>query len=186
MAILVVAAVAVVAGLARGGTIGNLATLNIRWRGIIIAGFLLQVLAFSEFWQQRADLYALTSAVYLLSLILLLVALAANLRLPGLRLIALGFFSNVLVIALNGGYMPSGSEARALAGRTPLEPGQVASNSIGMGMDTRLALLGDIFALPWPAFLRNVYSVGDVLIAVGAFYLIYTAVRTPGAVKDHP
>lgn len=179
MFILVVVLVALAVGLARGGKFANLAGLHIRWRAMIIAGFLLQVLIFSDVWQKRADLNSLTSAVYVLSLALLQIALVANLRLPGLKLITLGFFSNVLVIALNGGYMPSAPDARALAGRVPLQPGQVVSNSIGMGADTRLFFLGDIFALPWPSFLRNVFSIGDVLIALGAFYLIVSAMSSP-------
>ncbi len=178
MFILVVVLIAIAVGVARGGKITNLAGLNIRWRGMIIAGFLLQVLIFTEFWQQRADLNSLTAAAYLLSLALLLTALVANRHLPGLNLISFGFFSNVLVIALNGGHMPSAPDARALAGRIPLEPGQVVSNSIGMGADTPLFFLGDVWALPWPGFLRNVFSVGDVLIAVGAFYLIVSAMAS--------
>jgi hypothetical protein len=39
--------------------------------------------------------------------------------------------------------------------------------------DPRLAFLGDVFAIPrgWP--LANVFSVGDVLIAVGAVVAVH-------------
>jgi hypothetical protein len=89
--------------------------------------------------------------------------------------IALGFGLNFLVIARNGGYMPASAEARAFAGLTPLAPGQIDNNSIGMGADTHLPFLSDIFAIPSLLPFANVFSIGDVLIALGAGYLIQKA-----------
>jgi hypothetical protein len=83
------------------------------------------------------------------------------------------------VIALNGGYMPSDNTARLIAGRPPLEPGQTMSNSVGVGPDTRLAFLSDIFAIPNVLLFSNVFSIGDVLIAVGAFLLIQKSMVNP-------
>jgi hypothetical protein len=55
--------------------------------------------------------------------------------------------------------------------------------------NARLAWLGDVFAIPdgWP--LRNVFSVGDVIIVVGVAYFAHTwcrqsVVRVEGAPAD--
>ncbi len=181
MFILLILGASLLLALVRGGRPGRLALLQIRWRGVILAGFLIQVLAFSEFWQAQSDLRATTPFLYLLSLTLLLAALAANIRLPGFALITVGFCLNLLVIALNGGYMPSSESARALAGLAHLEAGQVTSNSVAIGPETRLAFLGDIWAIPRGFLFPNVFSIGDVVIAVGAFYLIQRALLPPAA-----
>ncbi len=175
MFILVILAVSLMLALFRGGRLDELALLPLRWRGVILTGFLIQVLVFSDFWQAQGELRAVTHLAYLLSLSLLLAALLANFRVSGLPLITLGFCLNFIVIAWNGGFMPSAAGARAVAGLSPLEPGQVANNSIGMGPGTYLNFLGDVFAIPRWLIFPNVFSIGDVLIAFGAFYLIQRA-----------
>jgi lipoprotein signal peptidase len=64
------------------------------------------------------------------------------------------------------------------AGLSVLLPGQVSSNSIGMGSSTVLFFLCDIFALPKGSIFSNIFSVGDVLIAVGAVILTQKALFT--------
>jgi hypothetical protein len=49
--------------------------------------------------------------------------------------------------------------------------------------DTRLAFLGDIFALPESMPMSNVYSIGDIFIAVGAGA---TTARTMHLKPDEP
>ena len=171
MIILVVLALSIVVAFWRGGRFGNLAHLNLRWRGVILAGFLIQVLIFSSFWQDRAETYALTNWGYILSLLVLLVALVYNYRLPGMTVITLGFFLNFVAIALNGGYMPASPMAMQAAGRVVLLPGQMSSNSIGMGPQTILFFLGDVLAIPQGFIFPNVFSIGDIVIAIGAVIL---------------
>jgi hypothetical protein len=90
--------------------------------------------------------------------------LAANRRVPGLPLVALGAALNLLVIAANGGVMPAAPAALAAAGLPVTQPGFQNSTALP---EPRLAFLGDVFAIPasWP--LSNVFSVGDVLIGAG-------------------
>ena len=175
MIILVVLVLAIALALLRGGRLANLAALNIRWRGVIILGFLVQVLIFSSFWQERSETRSLTQFAYIVSLCLLSAALAVNYRIPGMKLIAFGFFLNFIAIAANGGYMPASLPALESAGLPLAQPGQVYSNSIGMSPDARLPFLGDIFAIPKEFIFSNVFSVGDVLIALGAVWLIQKA-----------
>jgi Family of unknown function (DUF5317) len=92
------------------------------------------------------------------------VFLAANWRVPGMVLTALGAALNLLAILANGGVMPASPAALAAAGLPAAEPGFRNSSVVD---DPRLAFLGDVFAIPasWP--LSNVFSVGDLLIGVG-------------------
>jgi Family of unknown function (DUF5317) len=92
------------------------------------------------------------------------VFLAANRRIPGMALTALGAALNLLAITANGGVMPASPTALAAAGLPAGEPGFQSSTAVD---DPQLAFLGDVFAIPasWP--LSNVFSVGDVLIGAG-------------------
>jgi hypothetical protein len=92
------------------------------------------------------------------------VFLAANWRVPGIPVAALGAALNLLAIAANGGVMPASPAALERAGMGAGDPGFQSSAAVA---DPRLAFLGDVFAVPasWP--LSNVFSVGDVLIAAG-------------------
>lgn len=98
--------------------------------------------------------------------------LAANTQIAGLWIIVLGGALNFIAIVANGGVMPADPDAFATAGLIT-QPGEFA-NSTSLP-DPQLTFLGDIFAVPksWP--LHNVYSIGDVLIAVGACVLIHRA-----------
>jgi hypothetical protein len=103
------------------------------------------------------------------------VFLVANRRLPGIPLVALGGALNLLVIVLNGGVMPASPSALAAAGLPVHPPG--FHNSAVLARP-RLAFLGDIFAIPasWP--LSNVFSVGDVLIALGVAWALHRLCRS--------
>ena len=83
----------------------------------------------------------------------------------GLAVLALGWASNVLVISANGG-MPLSSVAYRASG----QPGVPDAGHGGFyritvaDEETHLRFLGDV--LPVPA-LRNVFSPGDLLLALG-------------------
>jgi hypothetical protein len=172
MFIFLILIAAILLALLRGGNLLRMADLEIRWKILILGGFLLQVVVFSNFWQANDVLKNLAPPAYLLSLFLLMIALAKNYRVPGMIFLGLGFLSNSITIALNGGFMPASPFALEAAGMPPLAPGQTSNNSIGMGPNTVLWFLGDIFAIPRGMPLPNIFSIGDVLIAIGAVYLI--------------
>jgi hypothetical protein len=88
----------------------------------------------------------------------------ANRRVPGLLVVAAGALSNGVTIAANGGVLPAAPSALAVAGMS--DP--TGFTNSGVVHDPRLWFLGDVFAIPagWP--LANVFSVGDLLIVLGA------------------
>ena len=160
-----------VAGLLAGGRIERLADLRIRWAWLAIAGLAAQVVLFVP--TVGDTLGAVAPLVYAGSSAAILAVILANLRVPGLALVAAGAACNVAAILANGGYMPVSAEALASLGWEE-PPGY--SNSAAVA-DPALAPLTDIFAMPsWLPF-ANVFSVGDVLIAVGVAATVALAMR---------
>jgi len=114
---------------------------------------------------------------------LCLLAMAwGNRHLPGIRLIALGVLMNFAVMVVNGGYMPVTPEALVTAGHQGLvysmESGARVANSKDVILEreeTTLWWLSDVFVIPgdWP--LSGSFSLGDIVIALGAFVLIQAA-----------
>jgi hypothetical protein len=105
--------------------------------------------------------------------------LAMNWRVPGVWLVALGGLSNGLTIALNHGTLPARAAAVREAGLHVRHTDFVNS---GVVAHARLPWLGDVFAVPKGVPLANVFSVGDVVLVVGAFVVVHgLARRTPTA-----
>ena len=96
----------------------------------------------------------------------------ANRHLPGMVVIGLGALSNAIAIVVNGGVMPASSTALRAAGIAPNGDDGFANSTVVE--DPNLLFLGDIFSVPdsWP-IIDNVFSVGDVLIAVGIVILVH-------------
>lgn len=104
-----------------------------------------------------------------------------NRRVRGLLVLALGAASNGVTILLNGGTLPSTAAARSLAG---LDQVHGFTNS-GVLADPVLPFLGDVFAVPSWFPLANVFSVGDVLIVAGAWWVVLVSSRGT-RVPDRP
>ena len=112
------------------------------------------------------------------SLIIFLAFIWVNRRLPGMPILLAGMALNLIVILANGGWMPISPEtASHLAGG-----GANAASSVGGRFgakdvllspeQTRLAFLSDRFLLPdWSPY-KVAFSLGDIFIAVGAFWLL--------------
>lgn len=153
---------------------------EIRHTWMVLAAYLPQFLAFTLPATRSAfpDDWVPVALVASQSLLLLFAWL--NRRLPGFWLLGLGLFSNLLVISLNGGLMPLMPEnaARLLpAGSTVvLQLGE----RVGLGKDillertaTRLWFLGDIFMLPEVFRYPLAFSIGDILISMGTFWMLW-------------
>jgi MFS family permease len=150
-----------------GGRIGRLSNIEFQrpWAGM--AALILQYAIMRAFPEGDATLHA---GLHLVSYGLMFYFLAANLSLPGLWLIGLGGACNALAIAANNGVMPALPSALQTAGIIQV-PGEFA-NSTAVA-DAKLQFLGDVFALPAGAPMANVFSIGDILLLVGAFVLLH-------------
>jgi hypothetical protein len=166
---LILVAVVVLAALAvplAGGRLGALVDLRLRRVWAVFAALALQVAALDLPGLPEGARAALVVASYLVGAVFL----AANRRVPGMPLVALGGALNLVAICANGGVMPASPSALAGAGLPLDEPGFQNSAAVA---DPRLAFLGDVFHVPasWP--LSNVFSVGDVLIALGVAWALH-------------
>lgn len=163
-------------GLLCGGRVGQLAELHLRWIPLAILAMIVQTILFAEpVW------FALGRSVpviYVLTMLLVLAVLLRNTRrLPALMVVAGGTIANLAAIIANGGFMPVTAAALGLP-----EPTQAlyGGNSI-FTADPALPLLVDRFALPdWLPF-STIFSVGDVLVAIGLVATMVIGMRpAPG------
>ncbi len=175
---------AIVAGLLLGVVLGGspkeLAALRLRW--VLLALVALVIQRMVTYWPEPGEGWPqLRAMVVSASYGLLLLFTLANLALPPMRLIALGIFLNALVILANGGAMPVTREALLAArfhpGIEELKYGDPVPGTkevlLSKG-DTALWPLSDVFVLPAPDPVGTTFSIGDVLIAAGAFWLVFT------------
>jgi Family of unknown function (DUF5317) len=160
-----------------GGNVAALANVRMRARWLLAAGLGLQVLIISVVPGGDDRLHA---AAHVASYALVAGFVAANWAVPYLWLIALGGALNAVAIAFNGGVMPADPGALAAAG-LPADP-ETFSNSTAVA-DPVLLFLGDVMWIPasWPV--SNVFSIGDVLIVVGAFLALHTIAGSRLAVR---
>ncbi len=81
-----------------GGSISALASVRIHWMGLALIGLLGQVVLFSD--QVTSRIGSAGPALYVASTLMVLAALLRNIRLPGLAVISVGAFLNLVAIAL--------------------------------------------------------------------------------------
>jgi hypothetical protein len=169
--VLLVLVLAAASALATGGRFGRLAgnaLTGLHWLAAAAIGQLLG----SAFGGTAYPVGLIGSAVCIA------VFLRLNLRHAGVGLLALGFFSNALVVALNGAMPVS---LRAL-GRVGIGDAVLTDpRHEVMDAATRLRWLGDVVPVALPRIGQAV-SPGDVLIAAGAGLLIYTGMGALGRV----
>jgi hypothetical protein len=152
-----------------GGRLSSLASLRFRTGRLLLVALAGQVVVM----QVPGVPGWLASVVHLGSYAMAASFVALNRHVPGLWLLALGAGLNGVVIALNGGTLPASESAMRIAG---LGAESGFANSAVLG-DPVLPWFGDVFAVPasWP--LANVFSVGDVLIVLGAAWVVHAAAR---------
>lgn len=152
-----------------GGSLGKLATLGIKGGWAIALALILQVVIISVIPKQMLGWPG--QALELASYSLAVVFLAKNRRVPWLWLVGLGGLCNLVAIGANAGVMPASPVALRAAGRAR-HPGQFMNSTILS--HPHLAFLGDNFSIPRTLPLANVFSVGDVLLAIGALLLLHS------------
>ena len=160
------------------GRLDGLLHLDFRWAWLAVGGLLVQVVLFTPLGSSVAG-DALVPPIYIASTLAVFVAVARNVRMPGMPIVAAGALSNLVAIASNGGLMPADPGALALAGFSG--PGE-HTNSVVVA-EPALRPLTDIYALPAWLPLANVFSIGDVLIGLGVAAAIVAAMRGRGRLR---
>src|SRR5829696_4584433 len=156
-----------------GGRLSSLGELEFRHAWLAVAALVVQVLIISVLPGGGGGL---SEEIHLATYALLGAFLVVNRRIPGLLVIAAGGALNFAAIVSNGGVMPADPDAVAAAG-IPQDATEFANSAPADGAP--LGFLGDVFHTPAWLPIQNVFSVGDVVIVVGAFLLLHGAARTP-------
>ena len=122
----------------------------------------------------------LAAAGLILSMLLLLIFCWFNRRFSGVWLLAAGLCLNLLVMTANGGFMPISPQTASHL----VAPGTLATLGNGdrfgtkdillLPAQTRLPWLSDIFLPPAGSPYQVAFSPGDVLVAMGALWLLAT------------
>jgi len=165
--ILLTLGLSILVAIALGGRPARLAVVPVRWAWLAFVGLALQLLPPSQ-------LDPIVVPLLLVSFVILVAFLIANLRLRGFELILVGVLLNFLVIGLNSGMPVSraaliGSDQRATL--TYLEEYGGAKHHLADEEDV-LVGLGDSIALGAP--IRQAISLGDVFTYVGvAVFVVF-------------
>jgi hypothetical protein len=150
-----------VLGLATGGDWRNLQRFDLKlWPGLF-AGVIARAAA--------PFVGGLALVTSLAGLLLVATVAIVNRALPGAWLIALGSLLNALVTFFNGG-MPIDPGALAASGKPPPSDGL----HVLLGSNTRLPFLADVLLAP---VVNNIYSVGDVVLAIGGFWMAFRLLK---------
>ena len=185
--LLIAVVIAVVIGLLAGGRLENLLSVRLRFGALIIAGL---VLRFATLWliDQGVEVVdQFRTVLFALSFGSLVVALWLNRSQPGLLLAMIGVAANGIAILLNGGYMPVYLPAVEVAGLTTadLSPTFHTALPTELGLEFLLAggPIGDILPIALP-LIANVVSLGDVLLAAGIAWFIFSAIAKGSSDPD--
>ncbi len=170
MLVLIVATAAgLLAGYALGGRLHNLEHLSLRMPWLVLLSLAIQLVIFTSLGDGLGESASLVAHVATYALLLVFVAF--NVGRPGVVLAGFGALLNATVIVANGGYMPASTRALEIAGLSTTVP--THNNSMVADGGVHLLRLGDVMAVPGSIpLLSNVFSIGDVVIALGVAILL--------------
>lgn len=177
-------ALALIAGALAGGGVPRLADLRLRWLWLLGLALAVRISAV-QLRGIDAVPPGIASLAFVGVYVLLFAWLWGNWRVPGLQVAAVGIGLNALAIVLNGGSMPVWARAFEAAGFNigalvddPFHT-LVTTDSVTTFIASG-GLFGDVVPIPLP-IIRDVVSIGDVLLALGIVWAIVSAMTRPNA-----
>jgi hypothetical protein len=170
--------ISIIIGLFRNGQLSSLSQISLERIELILLACLIQ--AGLIFLGQKKVKFVLDYSSYMIifSYILLLLAVWYNLKLKGMKIIAIGIMLNFIVIVANGGHMPVLLNSLYKVGLNDfafaLKDGIYVTHTL-IAEKTLFAFLADIIPLPFPFPDPSVVSVGDFIMFYGVFSLVQNA-----------
>jgi hypothetical protein len=160
---------------------------GLRWSWLGVAALLVQIWA--VYFAGTQAIPGLVRRVLIpLTFAILLVFALRNWHLCGVRVMAVGFLLNLLVISFNGGLMPISPEEVAstnlLDRIESVQLGEPVPGSKGVLMaprDARLWFLSDVIVFPPRTPVARAYSAGDLLVLGGLVVACTEVIRRKGA-----
>ena len=167
MLMLAVVIVGIITVRPAGGSLSALGRVRLRYAPAIFGALALQIAIVSVVpggspWLHRV--------LHIGSYALAGVFVVANRRVAGMRILALGATLNLIAILANNGVMPASRSALRTAGKLASSTNFLNSAAVP---HPHLLFLGDVLAVPHAVPLANVYSIGDVCIAIGVAIAIH-------------
>jgi hypothetical protein len=150
-----------------GGSLGALGRVRLRFAPAIFGALAVQIVIIGVLPGGSPPLHR---ALYVGSYGLAAVFVVANRHIAGMRLLALGATLNLIAILANNGVMPASRSALRTAGMVTTSNDFLNSAAVA---HPRLLVLGDIFPVPHAVPFANVYSIGDICIAIGVAIAIH-------------
>jgi MFS family permease len=175
---------ALVVGALAGGGLPRLADLRLRWLWLLGLALALRLGAYlAGGW--NVDTSLPLGGAFIAAYFLIFAWLWGNWRVPGLQVAAVGIGLNTIAVLLNAGQMPVWTGALAASGLTPNDLGTdpfhflMSATSVADFVQ-RGGIFGDVVPFPVP-IIRDVVSIGDVLLALGIFWAIVSSMNRPNA-----
>lgn len=173
--------VSLIIGKLKGGELKNLENLYLRGWYLLVLSFSIEIISVFIVTRMYGSLSKLIEynffALHIFVYLLLLITLLINFREGGLKLTTLGTLLNFLSLVLNNGKMPVSIKALKNANLYNqlklLSENRIMTHTLMTGA-TRLNVLGDIIPIPKPYPFPKIISIGDILISIGLFILIYS------------
>jgi len=154
---------------------------QLRWEWLMLIAVIPQILVFYLPAISQYIPNFIIPTVQILSMLGLIVFVLMNAMSPGFWALGLGLIANFLVIISNGGWMPISIEIlQRLPAANTQQPWTVGarlgySKDIIMSpADIRLIWLSDQFTLPSGLPQNIIFSPGDIFIAIGVFFLMWS------------
>ena len=186
--------IGLIIGLLRGGSILNLEHIELKAPWLILIALVIQFSIFPFGLPGGALLKlegTLFEVVHLASYALLALFVIFNIKEWMIGVMGLGMLANIVAISSFGG-MPVFRENLIASGRwteaelAPYSCGDVLNNNVLICEREGLWFLGDMFNTPIWFPLANVFSIGDILLAIGMIIFIQAKMahhRPSGAVE---
>ncbi|SFH11496.1 hypothetical protein SAMN05660649_03902 [Desulfotomaculum arcticum] len=160
-----------------GGKLKNLTYIKFKFPWLALSAVMLKIISIAGF----LDNYELSYLIPILrttSMLLILAFIGLNIKLYGMPFVLTGLLANALVIWVNGGKMPISQNYAGLTFSAKelaeLAAGNHVAGFVLVSSDTKLSFLGDVLPMPQWVPLTKLFSIGDIVVTIGAvIFIVY-------------
>ncbi|HHV18783.1 MAG TPA: DUF5317 domain-containing protein [Thermoanaerobacterales bacterium] len=180
--------ISLLVGLFRGGKLKDLVEIPIKNIEFIFMSFAIRYLPLILKGSLLNLAIRFNWLVVTVPYMLLLYALITNFHIRAMGLVALGVFMNYIVIFANGWKMPVSLWALELTRLEGLKELLFDPNYLyhtAVDSTTKLKFLADVIPMPPPYPKPRVFSIGDLTMSLGLFFLIQKYMKPVIAKKIH-